>query len=421
LNQLLRIVSSSLLALGSLRAQPADTPNTRTEQIQREREAKAKKVQPEDVSKAERVLRDIKDQHVLERITAGYNGLRLVLGNMVTGSGFAAGPEYKREDLLNGQLTARGLAQGSTRLYTRLETEANFPRLLHNRLDLDFLATRRDYNSLPYYGPGPRSRKTGRSDFRLEDVNVDGLVAYKLIRHLAVGSSLGLLWTNVGPGQDDRFISADVQFRAFDVPGLEQQTNFWRSSFFGQYDYRDNPEGAKSGGNYIVSYSFYNDRKLDRFSFRRFDAEAQQFIPLLNKTRRIALRAKGVFTETDRNDAVPFYLAPFVGGADDLRGYRFNRFNDRNAVVYTAEYQYEIFSGLDGAVFFDAGKVMPRGTLLSFSDLQTDAGFGLRFNARNAVFLRIDVGFSHEGFQVWFKFNDLFNQRRYGVTAQPIY
>jgi hypothetical protein len=27
---------------------------------------------------------------------------------------------------------------------------------------------------------------------------------------------------------------------------------------------------------------------------------------------------------------------------------------------------------------------------------------------RNSVFLRMDVGFSHEGFQVWLKFNNIF-------------
>ena len=27
-----------------------------------------------------------------------------------------------------------------------------------------------------------------------------------------------------------------------------------------------------------------------------------------------------------------------------------------------------------------------------------------RFNVRNNVFLRLDVGFSHEGFRVWVKF-----------------
>ena len=152
------------------------------------------------------------------------------------------------------------------------------------------------------------------------------------------------------------------------------------------------------------------------------DIDAQQYIPFLNKTHRIALRAKGTFTESDSPQTTPFYLRPVLGGSDDLRGFRPFRFSDRDKVVYNAEYQWEIFAGLDGALFFDAGKVMPRRSLLRFSDLETSAGFGLRFNAANATFLRVDVGFSHEGFQVWFKFNDAFNSRRYGTTTgQPVY
>jgi hypothetical protein len=32
----------------------------------------------------------------------------------------------------------------------------------------------------------------------------------------------------------------------------------------------------------------------------------------------------------------------------------------------------------------------------------------MRFNVRNDVFMRIDAGFSHEGYQVWLKFNNVF-------------
>jgi outer membrane translocation and assembly module TamA len=91
-------------------------------------------------------------------------------------------------------------------------------------------------------------------------------------------------------------------------------------------------------------------------------------------------------------------------------------------IVYNAEYQWEIFSGLEGAVFADAGKVMSRRSQLSFSSMESDVGFGLRFNARNATFMRFDVAFSHEGFQLWFKFNDIFNARRFGTSVgQPVY
>jgi hypothetical protein len=81
-----------------------------------------------------------------------------------------------------------------------------------------------------------------------------------------------------------------------------------------------------------------------------------------------------------------------------------------------------VFSGLDGALFVDGGKVFARRGQLNFGGLEGTAGFGLRFNAQNATFMRIDVGFSREGFQVWFKFNDLFTQRPFGTSSsQPVF
>jgi hypothetical protein len=77
--------------------------------------------------------------------------------------------------------------------------------------------------------------------------------------------------------------------------------------------------------------------------------------------------------------------------------------------LLNVEYRYEIFSGLDMAIFADAGKVAPRRDLINFRNLESTVGFGLRFNVRNNVFMRIDTGFSQEGFQVWLKFNDIFN------------
>jgi hypothetical protein len=105
---------------------------------------------------------------------------------------------------------------------------------------------------------------------------------------------------------------------------------------------------------------------------------------------------------------MPFYMQPMLGSADDLRGYRPYRFRGDNAMVMNAEYRWEVFSGLDMALFADAGKVFPHKSDFDLHHLESDAGFGFRFNARNKTFLRLDVGFSHEGFQVWVKFSNIF-------------
>ena len=413
-------LASLLLLAASLHAQD---PNSRTAVIEKERDAKAAKLEPDEVTPAEKRLRMFKDAKYLERLAAGYNGLRVKIGNMVTGGGFAIGPEYFREDLLRGNLTTRASAQFSTRGYQKYEAQAILPRIANGKVSLEGIASHRNYASLQYYGTGPQRPKDLRTNYRLEDTSVDGILAVEPQRGVKFGASLGFLWTNVGPGNDERFASAETVFSPSVAPGIDEQADYLRNGFFAQYDNRDDPLGmAKSGGNYVVQYSWFHDRRNDRLGFRRLDIELQKFIPFLNKTRVIALRAKTTLTETDADEQIPFYLQPILGGSDDLRGYRFFRFSDRNSMVMNAEYRWEIFSGLDGAIFADAGKVFPRRGMLNFRDLESSAGVGLRFNARNATFMRLDVAFSQEGFQLWIKFNDIFLSRRFGTsTGQPVY
>lgn len=397
-------------------------PTTRAQEIEQARDAKAASVKPEEVSGGESFLRNVKEQRWLERISEGYNGFRVKLGGLVTGGGFAIGPEYFREDLLDGKMFFRAGAQASASQYLKMEAETGFTQLWDGKATISFLASHRNYPGLNYYGPGPDSFRTGRSNYRLEDTSADVFATIQPVKMLKFGATTGGLWVNVGPGTDERYISAPLQYNELQAPGIQQQTNFQRTGVFGQFDYRDDSLGPKAGGNYVFQHTWYRDMQSLGYSFRRTDIDLQQYIPFFNKTRRIALRAKATFTDSDAGNRTPFYLQPILGGSDDLRGYRFFRFNDRNMVVYNAEYQWEIFSGLEGALFFDAGKVMPHRGHLAFSNLETSAGAGLRFNARNRTFIRLDVGFSQEGFQVWFKFNDVFNQRKFGTSAgQPVY
>ena len=75
--------------------------------------------------------------------------------------------------------------------------------------------------------------------------------------------------------------------------------------------------------------------------------------------------------------------------------------------MLNGEYRWEVFSGLDMALFVDAGQVFDHWQQINFR-IDTDYGFGFRFSVRNDVFLRIDTGFSREGFAIWFKFGNIF-------------
>jgi outer membrane protein assembly factor BamA len=323
---------------------------------------------------------------------------------------------------MRGNVKFRTAAQLSTRGFYKLDQQWTLPNLRRSNWTLDFYAVHHNYSGVNYYGLGPDSTKGGRANYRLEDTLTEAQAIYEPKRGFKVGGTVGTAQFNVGPGRDARFISADKIFTEAAVPGIQLQTNFLRYGFFAQHDTRDNEVSAKSGTNALLQYTWFDDTKRNQFNFRRTDIEIQQYLPILNKSRVFALRAKTTLTEADGLQSAPFYLQPILGGSDDLRGYRPFRFGDRNMMVMNGEYRWEIFAGLDGALFVDAGKVFARRGQLNFSNLEASYGFGLRGNARNATFLRFDVGFSHEGFQIWLKFNDVFNQRRLGAAvAHPVF
>ena len=120
------------------------------------------------------------------------------------------------------------------------------------------------------------------------------------------------------------------------------------------------------------------------------------------------LRGSSSLTTTSDNQRVPFYLQPTLGGPDTLRGYRVNRFYGDNSVMVNAEYRWQLSALVDMVAFADGGKVFNRWEQWNLHGLQSDAGFGLRFRGRSKVVFSFDTGFSHEGFQIWFRANNLF-------------
>jgi outer membrane protein assembly factor BamA len=297
----------------------------------------------------------------------------------------------------------RTSAQVSTGGYQKQDLEVSFPHFVHERLKLDLYGVHHNYPGLNYYGSGPDSNRDGRSNYRLEDTAFDAILSVRVAPRLTAGATAGYLFNNIGPGTNIRFVSAE---KIYNTEGIQDQVNYSRMSVFAQYDTRDYAPGPRSGGNYIAQFGTLTDQTFGRSNFQRLDLEAQQYVPIFNKRRVIAMRAKTAMTFTDQ--PIPFYMQPTLGGQDDLRGFRPFRFRDNNLLLMNTEYRWEVFSGLDMAVFADAGKVFARKSQFNLNNLETSAGFGFRFNARNNVFLRLDVGFSHEGFQVVMKFNNLF-------------
>ena len=91
-----------------------------------------------------------------------------------------------------------------------------------------------------------------------------------------------------------------------------------------------------------------------------------------------------------------------------LRAFREFRFRDSRLLYVSAEYRWEAWPALEFAIFYDAGKVFPRGEDFNFKGLRNSVGGGIRFKAAGRTLFRLDVGDGSEGTRVHFQLGPSF-------------
>jgi len=386
-------------------AAPEAPAQLRADLIQSARTKKEANLTPWAQPKAERVIENVQDSLAYRLLTGEAHGLSVSFGNMVPGSGFAIGPSYTKP-ISDGKLILRVDARAAVNESYGGRFEVSVPRLFSDHTFLAFSTQHRNISEMPYYGPGQDSSKTGRSNYRLEDTNIELRPGVHIFKGLSAGLIGSYLAVNTGPGHATRYISTEDQFGPAATPGIDRQTNFWRGGGFVEYDWRDQASYPTSGGKYSAQYVRYLDKNLGAYSFLRLDLDASQYIPLFNRTRVFALHGASSLTNAGNGQVVPFYVQPTLGGSNTLRGYRFNRFYGDNSVMVNGEYRWFCSPALDMAVFTDAGKVFQHWEQWNFHNLESNVGFSVRFKGRAGTpAFTVDTGFSHEGFQIWFRVN----------------
>src|SRR2546422_1062236 len=78
-----------------------------------------------------------------------------------------------RSDLIGGKLTLSAGARGSVSESYLGRVDLSLPRLFGDRAFVKLSTLHRNVSEMAYYGPGPDSQKSGRSNYRLEDTNVE--------------------------------------------------------------------------------------------------------------------------------------------------------------------------------------------------------------------------------------------------------
>jgi hypothetical protein len=392
------------------------TADSRAALLMAERDKKATELTPPQRGKIERALYRYDNGMGTPLLFQPWHGFMLASGHFPSGAGTGVGVRFAR-DIDQGpaadpnrdnRVELDTLAAYGTRGYSRVAVGVNLYRL--GGAPLAVRASGQHYESpqQDFFGFGQDSAEDNRTNYLLKGTEAGAALRWTPARLLEVAGGVFYLTPYIGSGTDTRFPSTEHLFDPSTIPGYQQQPDFVRSDASVALDWRDNPLHPHDGGRYGVQFSNYHDRDLDAFDFRKVAIDLQQYVPIPDRYRTIALHAAATFTDPGQGQEVPFYFQPTLGGAQALRGFREFRFQDRNSVLLTAEYRWEAWWALDGAVFVDAGQVSARRQDFNFRDFDVSYGVGFRLHSNTAFVARLDLAFSREGFIPLLRFEHAF-------------
>ena len=349
-------------------------------------------------------------------------GFYPVFEGIITGSGWISLGGGYRVRLLDDRALVDGSATVSWRGYKTAQARFEFTHLAGGHLTAGSQLVWQDLTQMQYYGLGPDSSVTDRADYRLQSTNLVGYARFRPTRWLSVDAQGGRLSSptlSASAGWFDRGYP-DVMTIFAESSGLEpkQEPPFLHGQLAITVDTRDYPGHPSSGGVYRAAWSSYSDRDLTAYSFRRYEAEAAQFVPLARERWTLALHGWVVTSENADGQRIPIYALPSLGGANTLRSYADYRFHDRSLLLVSAESRWALFTHVDAALFVDAGSVASRPRELSLAD--RSYGAGVRVHAHSSTTLRLDVAHGREGWRVLFRLKDPFRLGRLSRRAAAI-
>ncbi|MEW5874403.1 MAG: BamA/TamA family outer membrane protein [Candidatus Zixiibacteriota bacterium] len=165
-----------------------------------------------------------------------------------------------------------------------------------------------------------------------------------------------------------------------DLFGLFETVDLYEFGFEVRHDWRDRPGSPLRGGTELIAVSYVTGSSQDDtdIGYWRAKADLSHYLNLY-RGRAIGVRTLAEVTEPDDGTRVPFYELSRLGGGSRLRGYRSDRFTDRDLALFTIEYRWPLWQRMDAFLFTDQGRVFANLEKdFEFSNFRSSYGGGLR-------------------------------------------
>ena len=385
------VMVSALSATSGYAQAPAEPAGTRAGAIVEQQAAKAQRLTPYQPGKLEAWVQKI-DEH----LSATEVKWHPFYGTAYQGAGPTLGAGYVFHTGDYDSLDVR--ASMSINQSKRAEAEYRWPRVLARRGVFRVLGGWREGIDQNFFGIG--TAETSAQDRTAFDFRQ----AYGSAR-LDVRPARGMLLFGGGveylrfEQRREAGSSFEQRYTSATLPGVGATVNYVHTRATAAIDSRPATGYAKRGGYYGVTAHRYDDAGSP-FSFRRVDYDVVQHLPVLRDAWVLSLRGRVQTTYASADQAVPFFMLPWLGNARTLRGFSSMRFRDRNSLLLSAEWRVLVSLFADAALFYDAGKVTGRRADLNLAGLKSNYGIGFRLHTPATTPLRIDFARGNEGFVV---------------------
>lgn len=185
-------------------------------------------------------------------------------------------------------------------------------------------------------------------------------------------------------------------------PDFERAVHFISSVPVGvKFDNRDNPLNPTRGTYFRLELELSHRSLGSEVNFLRPVAELRQVVPLGGRWY-LAGRVRGGFVQTlGGTDRVPLIRRFFLGGADSVRGFPYQRLGPLDsagvplggvvAIEGSVELRFPLVGDLGGVIFIDAGNTWTD-VDVRLPTIYYTAGFGLRYQTPVGP-LRLDFGY----------------------------
>ena len=257
-----------------------------------------------------------------------------------------------------------------------------------------------------YYGLGGGSTVTDARVIRDNEVGAYADVDLQGIsRFTSSGlASIGVRRQALTPGSDPAYRSLTPEGSVRPPEGFDQTATFVDAKLSGRYDTRDSLGRPTRGLLLDASALGRTDVTGKHLSAVSVAGSATLHLPVLPDHRVLLFTVSGQAAyPLFRGDEIPLDSFAVIGRRN-VRGYDRDRFQDRYAIVGTAEYRFPIYqylasrAGFDAILFFDTGTLWGR-TPFRERKFDYSVGTGIRAGTENAVFFEADVARSPDGFQ----------------------